>query len=366
MTLRTFRGNTRFHGITGFPPPAFLRMPAVGINISDHSVKMMELLPSSVGYVVGSYEDKRIPDGVVTSGDIQDPDKLKQALRELKEQYDITFVRASIPEEKAYIFSVRLPNMPEEDIHDALALQLQEHVPLESSESVFDYDIVDHTDNGNIDVNVSVLPQNVVASFLSVFEGAGLIPLSFEVEAQAIRRAVLPLDQNITCMIVDVGRTRTGISIIDRGFVRFTSTFSMGGDMLTEAIARQKDISFEKADHIKQEKGFKNTGENQEFYMALVNCVSALRDEINRRVDYWHTHPDRAGNTGNNIKKIILCGGNASVPGLAEHLAESLNIKVEIANVWTNAFGFDDYIPQVDFRHSLAYASAVGLALSHE
>ena len=36
---------------------------------------------------------------------------------------------------------------------------------------------------------------------------------------------------------------------------------------------------------------------------------------------------------------------------------------MDVANVWANTFSLNDVVPDIEYRYSLAYATAVGLAL---
>ena len=63
------------------------------------------------------------------------------------------------------------------------------------------------------------------------------------------------------------------------------------------------------------------------------------------------------------IDKIILCGGGANLAGLPEYLSFGVKIPAELANVWGNTISFEKTIPEIPFRKSLSYATAVGLAM---
>ena len=64
------------------------------------------------------------------------------------------------------------------------------------------------------------------------------------------------------------------------------------------------------------------------------------------------------------IQSIILCGGSANLKGISGYFSETVGIHTEHAEVWDNAFSLEDYVPPIDKRHSLGYATAIGLALS--
>lgn len=362
--MRFDKKNKIIDRIFGFPPPKFLRMPAVGITISDHSIKVMELSYSGNHLEIGRYGDIPIQEDVMISGDMKDRKKLKDILLSIKEKFGITFICASVPEEKAYLFKIELPQEAINNLRESIEFQLEEFVPISSKEAVFDYEIINKkNDNEKIEVNVSAIPEKYITDYLSVFKEAGMTPISFEIEAQALKRAVVPNGDCGTYMIIDIGRTRTGISIVSDGFLRYTSTVSLGGDSLVTAIQKQMGISFQEADKIKQKFGFIKNEKNTELYKSLTITMSALEEEINKRYSYWSEHSENIDKQKKKIQKIILCGGNAHIPGFKEYLSLRIKTPVDIANIWTNAFSFDDYVPDISFNYSSGYASVVGLVL---
>ena len=109
------------------------------------------------------------------------------------------------------------------------------------------------------------------------------------------------------------------------------------------------------------------------FYFAkLLNHLGDWRiaEEKDRRKtksNGGHLYISKNGKKDKSISQIILCGGNATTPGLQEYFSVGLKISVDISNVWINVFSSDSqYLPPIDFKHSLGFASAIGLALSNE
>lgn len=143
----------------------------------------------------------------------------------------------------------------------------------------------------------------------------------------------------------------------------FTSTLDIGGRSLNEAIQKSFKVGAEEAEKIKETYGLVRNGENKEIFPVLLNSVSVLRDEIVKHFLYWNTHKDEEGNTRPPIKKIIFCGGDSNLLGLAEYISISMKTPVEMGNVWINIANTDKYIPEISFRESLSFAAALGLAL---
>ena len=239
---------------------------------------------------------------------------------------------------------------------------MEEHIPLTAEDAIFDYELLNQ-DAQSLELQVAAIPKNVIESYLAVFENAQIKVQSFELEAQAISRAVIKKGDLETYMIVDFGEKRTGIFIISRGAVMFTSTLDVGGVMLNDIIAKSFQVSREEAEKIKQKYGLLRNTPNKELFSVLLNTVSILRDEIVKHFLYWHTHKDEDGKNNQPIKKIILCGGDSNLIGLSDYFSVSMKSQVEMANVWINILDIENYVPDISFRQALSFATAFGLAL---
>jgi len=348
-----------------FPPPQFLTMPATGVDITDNSVRFLSLQEGKKGKLIKERGSYPVDPGIISKGKIEDPEKMAEVLAELRREHGITFINASLPEEQAYLFQTTIPNEPisQEQLRTILEFKLEENVPISSKDLVFDYEVVHDDNDAEITLNITAFPYSIVIEYVEAFQAAGLKPLSFEIEAQSLARAIIPHHHSGTYMIVDFGKMRTGISIVSEEVLRFTSTVSVGGNTLTRVVQKHFGVTKEEADKIKNEKGFARYKENTELLETLMTTVSVLRDEISRHYTYWNTHAGENEKEHEKIDKIILCGGSANLAGLPEYLSSSMNIVVEVANVWANTFSLNDVVPDIEQPHSLAYATTVGLAL---
>ena len=345
-----------------FPTPRFLMAPSFGLDISDESLKFVELIPVKSGIQIGRYGERKIPVGIIESGKIKDPRRLEEVLLSLRKEEGVRHVRGSLPEEQVYLFQLRLEKAGLVNVRESIELSLEEHIPISARDAIFDYELISE-DEKSLKLQVAAIPKNIIETYLSAFRNSLISVQSLELEAQAISRAVIKKGDPDTYMIVDFGQTRTGIFIISRGIVMFSSTLGVGGRMLTAMIQKNFNMNFEEAEKIKKKIGLERNSENKEIFSVLLNIVSVLRDEIVKHFLYWHTHKDEEGKDHPTIKKIILCGGDASLIGLPEYLSISVKSKVEIANAWTNIANTEKYIPKITFNRSLALAAALGLAL---
>lgn len=345
-----------------FRPPAFLTMPATGIDISDRSIKFADVVCKGSVCRLGRFGRVSLEQGIVEGGRIMDADKLIAVLSDLRKKHNLSFIRAALPEEQMYFFRTRIPEKNPKAIREMLELSLEEHVPIPAMEAMFDFEAVREIEN-DTEVTVTAANQAVIEGYTDVFAAAGLTVLSLELEAKAIVRAIIRQDDMVARLIVDFGQTRTGIVITQGGRVLFTSTIAVGGRMITDTLAKEFNISPEEADTMKREYGLRRNTPRQELFALLLNNIAVLRDEINRHLIYWHTHEDEKGKMRAPVEEILLVGGDSNLAGLSDYLSTSLRIPTTLGDVWMNIPLPAHDVPQVTRNDSIEFATAIGLAL---
>jgi len=349
-----------------FPPPVFLAMPTVGMDVSDRTVKFVELKSDEAGLVPSRFGGAPLAEGGVVGGAIRNPDVLREGLLKLQRRHGFRFVRASLPEQQAYVFTTSIPvTKDEQQLSQMIEFKLEENVPIAPQNAIFGYDVLstEEKEGGEMDVAVTVYPRKAVNQYVETFEAAGLTPLSLEIESQAIARAIIPRGDQATYLVVDFGETRSGLAIVRDELLSFTTTLEVSGRELTNAIEKEFGVEGKDIARIKNEQGIWAKGSKGQMHAAVIEVISRLTDEVERHHHYWESLARGKGEDQRKIQKILLCGGNANLAGLPEYMASSLKIPVERANVWLNAFSFEHFVPEMPFERSLSYATAVGLAL---
>lgn len=351
-----------------FPPPAYLKMPCTGVDISDTSLKYVSFAPTAFSVqtqTIQSWGDIDIPSGVLHRGQVNEPNQLVAVLKEMKQRTKAEYVRVSLPEERAYLFETEVKKgTPLKEIRGLLEFRLEENVPIPSREVFFDYSILPQSHKRNaIQIAVAAYAKETIQKYYDACVTAGLRPVSFEVEAQAMARAVIPEDVTNPVMLVDFGKTRTGIGIVYQDALLYTSTIDIGGDQLSVSMRRVlgDTIAESELTKIKNTEGLIRGVDSTEVHDALLNTISIIKDELVTRMQYWHMR--NAGVSERRISSVLLCGGSANLKGLPAYLTETLQVPCVRANVWENTLSLEDTVPPIDRRLSYGYATAIGLAL---
>lgn len=346
------------------PTPQFLRMKTLGVDISTSTVKCALLEETSRGTEIRYAAERRLPAGTVVEGDIVHPELLVEMLREFRAESGASLINLSLPEAKAYLFETSVP--VELSLHEAqvrVEQSLESFVPLPPTETVCSIDVLTRLGkDGKRRVAGVAYARRVVDTFAGVAEEAGCLVRGIESESHAIARALTPYGDTGTYLIIDFGRTTTKLAVVEAGLPLFGTTLAIGGHALTLAVQKHFGVTEEEAKRVKATRGLAvgDSDKDMEFVASLMPTLSALRDEINERLEYWNNHELSKNEP---IERAILVGGNSSIRGLPEYLMAALGVPVVRGNVFVNLVSPEVSMPLLEFEQSLGYATAVGLGL---
>lgn len=319
------------------PPPQFLLLDTVGVDISPKSVCALKLVRTRVGRVPVAHKEILFTEEcelLQTTEDLKRCETLREALKTLKQELGMQFVKVSLPEMKTYVFKTSVPIEAVPTIEDALTVKLQENVPLDPSELLYDFQILPPQRMQQVvDVVVTVFPKNVIATYTNLLTEVGLTPVAFESESQANARAVVYPYDHTPYLLVHMGYTKVSLAIVERGVVHYTSSISYPSEEIVKDFTAQP--------------------------------AQSLKAKINTLLVYWFTNKHNP-DVDEKISNTILTGPFASTPGLVAFLEQYLRINVDIANVWKNCFDVNEFVPTLSQQEALKYTTAIGLSLLEE
>jgi Tfp pilus assembly PilM family ATPase len=136
----------------------------------------------------------------------------------------------------------------------------------------------------------------------------------------AAYRAIAPLSRR--AILVHLGAQTTVVVVLLAGQGAFATSFHMGGDFFTRALARQHNCSEEKAETLKREKNYlTGTQASGEFVGVVEGWVSELKRQLN---EWFQANPSLVPEVP--TFQLIASGGGFDMPGLLEHLKTGSNL----------------------------------------
>jgi type IV pilus assembly protein PilM len=348
-----------------------LKQTAFGLDISDLSVKIVKLKKKNKYLELASLHEFELEPGIIRGGEIKDSEALikilRQNLSKVKgERLRTQKVIASLPEEKSFTQVIQMPIMDKDELRNAVVYEAENYVPLDISEVYLDFQTIkpvyNHLDH--IDVLIAALPKRTVDSYLKVLKGAGLKPLVFEIESQAITQAVVKGGMTPErLLIIDLGASRTGVMIFSGFSLRFTSSVPISGAFLDRAIAKRLHVSLKEAEKLKIRYGLDEKHEVAKILKPILHDVAL---EVKKYLEYYYSHigHEHLAPNGKTMERILLCGGGANLKGLINFFSKEFKVPVKLANPWVNILANPAKgHPNMPLKKSLEYTTALGLAL---
>lgn len=348
----------------------FVRVPVAGLDISDRSLKYLQLT-SHAKPDFDLFGELPLPVGLIVNGEIIKEDELVKILRSWLSRegrgLKSSAVVASLPEEKSFLRLIQIPKIKMEEIKNAIRWEIETNIPLPPDQLTYDYEVIepleDHLDH--YDVLIVAFPKQVIESYARTLRRAGLEPMALELESQAIVRATVDDPRSRPAkIIVDMGRSRTSFIIFAGGAINFTSTIELGGGILEENIVRELKVSPEEAGRIKRETGLNRKEHEGKVFSALAPAIAVLADELRKTINYYRTHSLHRHGATVEIESLLLTGGDANLLGLETYLAASLKIPTYPANPLTSWSQMNNnQVPPLPKKQLLAFTTVIGLSM---
>ncbi|MCK9379180.1 MAG: pilus assembly protein PilM [Candidatus Moranbacteria bacterium] len=341
---------------------------AFGLDLSDLSVKVVQMEDSGKDLCIRSFGSERIPLGSVSDGEIIDSKKVVDAIRRAikksgPKKINTKKVICSLPETKAFLRIINIPKINPDEVREAIKWEIEANIPVALDQVYYDWQALEEKLGTDMENKMSILvvavSRKTINQFIDVLEAAGLEVIGLEIESVAQSRSLLRKEeQKNTILAVDLGDRRTSISIAHNGIPCFTSSNPVSGQSLSGVIAKNLNISFDEAEKIKIAKGIGSFVKEDAIFLAVKPVIENLISEIEKSFDFY-----LAGlRYSKTVNQVIICGGGANTRGLVPYLSKRLGKEVKIGSPWITA-DLKNKIPIMNKEESVHYTTAIGLAL---
>jgi type IV pilus assembly protein PilM len=271
-------------------------------------------------------------------------------------------VAAALPEAQIFTRVVELPELSKQEIKSAIDYEAEQYVPLPLSEVRLTWEVlktrVDPNKKKIMDVLLVAAPNTLIEKYLKVLKFAGLNPVAIETETTSVVRSLVQRVEGVpTTLITNIGGSTTDLTIVDEQQVSFTRSIATGGIALGRAVANDLGFEMEQALEYMKTYGLDSTQLEGKVMQSLKPVFDVIVNEIRRAIAYYVSkHGDKQ------VKRVIVTGGTAKLPGLVVYLAEALGLEVQIGNPW-DGIALPESISKKLIEEGTSYSVAVGLAL---
>lgn len=336
----------------------------LGIDISRESIKIARLGEGAHrGLISHCWQD--VPKGLIEQGEITDQGKMQQVLREALDKCHVVGklkipVIASIPETQSFLRVIDLPAMDAAEMNEAVLWEVAQHIPFGVENVYIGWQPVEVTTSvkpsDRQEVLVGAAEKRVVDSLLTLLQSLGLDVAVFELESQAIIRALISPELQLRkgLLVIDLGGSNTNVVVHDRGTTRFTASLQKGATALSVVLSKEEVAAL--AGPV-----FKDiTQDFPDMAKKLQEGMLGIVAEIHGIVEFY-----TGLNADNQVNELLLTGGGTNLPGLADaFLHYFTDVHVQRGSPWVNVLSpGDNTRAPMGIHESVHFATALGLAM---
>jgi len=330
----------------------------VGIDISQNTVKIACLSNENSKIVlesIGENKIKQIEDREISRDKllVEAGKSIKNLMSDLKIKGKQVVV--SLPEDEVISRLVRLPPLKDNEIMDALRFEAETFVPFPLDQVSIDYEIIEKDDSGRLSIFVIAAKNDLINNYLKLFKSIGLQMLSLESPSLALRRVLklgMPMVERVVA--VDIGEKSSDVFSVNKNNVYFVRSLSVGGESLTRAISLNLSLDMASAEEYKKAYGMKESELEGKIRAAIMPVFNDISEEIRKTLALFNE------DIGKPAELLVLTGGGANLPGMAEELTKMLGIEVQVLQPFIN---IDTTKTQTITVDSGRFSLSVGLAL---
>ena len=310
--------------------------PLIGVDISSSSVKMVELSSSGKGsYRLERYTIEPLPHEAVVDGNIMNLEQVGDAVRRAWKRMGTRIKTLSMAVPSAAVITKKIvldAGQSEDDMEAQVEAEANQYIPFALEEVDLDFQVLGPDPNSpeQVEVMLAAARKEKVEDRVAVAETVGLKTTVMDIDAFAAQNALelmmaeLPdggRDQTIA--LVDIGASIMNVNILINNQSVYMREQPFGGLQLTQEIMRAYGMSMEEADAAKRNGNLPDNYQGD----VLAPFMDTLALEVVRALQFFFTSTQYS-----QVDHLYLSGGTASIPDLAEVVAERTQVATVIAN----------------------------------
>ncbi len=339
----------------------------LGLDITTSSVKLIELSQSGGQFRVESYAAEPTPHNAINEKAIVDAEAVGEAIRRAVKRSGASAKEAAIAisGDAAITKVIQMPRtLNDSELEGQVELQADQYIPFPMEEVSYDFQVIgpSEKDPEMLDVLLVATRTENVEQRQAAVQAAGLMTRIVDVEAFALENACKLMTHQMpdggidrTIAVVDFGASSTTFSVLRNLKVIYTRDFAFGGQQLTEEIMRTYGLSMEEAGRAKKEGGLPSNYQPE----VLDPFIDDMTQQVSRSLQFYLA----SGSGREQPDQILICGGCANIPGVAEVISSRVGITAERGDPLGQMKMSSKAKAQAVKKDATALLTACGLAL---
>ena len=307
----------------------------VGLDIGSETIKAAKISKKKKKRRLENFGIQETPEGAFENGVLKDSDIAAQAIAQLFEnhQFKQKEIAMSISGLGVIAKRIKMPAMSEDHIFEAIRFESDQYLPYRIDEVEFDFQVIgpDKDHPGMLSVILVAAKKKLVKTYIDTAVKAGLVPRLINLDTFALQNMFEathgPTRKPVALM--DIGSTKTSLSVISDGAPGFMMDIFMGCRQITEKISSSMNCSMETARQLAVsdfQTGLPGKTASPDQIREIIRPeISDWHSEIKNAIDFFNSsHPDEK------IAHAALSGGGAHIAEFHRLLGETRSMNISI------------------------------------
>ena len=317
----------------------------VGLDIGSSMLKAMQVEGQRGRFKIVRAVQQPTPPGAVRDGIVLDASAVGDAMSQMLKAAGITASGAvlAVSGPTVIVRQITMPKLSEAVLKKSIRYEASKYITSNLEDSALAFEIIGPVtdDPSQMEVMLVAAPRELVDSRIAAVERAGLDAVAVDIEAFALRRALVDLnpdafeDGNLRA-VVDMGATHTEVILFTGSTFALIRFIPISGDTFTDAIKNQLRLEAAEAETRKAEADMSvlitGAGEPQQVELAriLQTTIDELLREIRRSINFYQSQLEEDAPPP--LAEIMLIGGTSQIPGLAPYMTARLGTDTRVVD----------------------------------
>ncbi|SDL59415.1 pilus assembly protein PilM [Halarsenatibacter silvermanii] len=341
------------------------------IDFGHHSIKSVQGRSRGGEVKILGGVEKRLPEAAINQGRIEDVSQVAETLEELFRELPSSPGKIIFSPVcgREYIRRIDLPDMPEDELKDAVGWEIEKYLDQPPETTAYDYIKLSKNGSGQVLLLV-VLDRSELKKYEQVFQKISYPPQTANIQDLALASLVAYQGEcENDFMILNMGSQKTRIVIARSDNFFLSRTVELGGQDFTEVL-KKTGLSGEEAEREKRTRELimnVDEVEPEEIDIdlsftevddkgrELIPLADELVAEVSRSLDFYSSR-----HAGESLEKIFYTGGGFALKGLGDYLNDNVKPPVQALPSFARFKGN----PPSEAGSGSSMAAAAGLLVS--
>lgn len=343
-------------------PKLSLKKNLIGIDIGSSSIKFVKLREEGKSY-------RLVDAGYLKLGHEAGEDETIEGLKRLLRKHGIRKEKvSSLLVSKSLTFTeMILPAMPDADLKEAVRWEIKKVIHSQE-DTVIDYIINNETvEDGKkkLSILAFAVRMDEVLHHVKLLKNASLIPAALDVGPMALLSAFdynYGWEKEKRYAILDIGASKTTLSIVSSGSVRFIRFIPLAGNDITRSIQDEEHIDFQAAEDKKVQYASSPDEAQSSVQKAIASFIEGMAMEVRRSFIYY-----KAQKREGEIDGVLISGGCTKIKGIDRLIGDSIGIPTAVYDITRGVAVSKELLDSAKLSDlSPMLVEAFGLALRRE